>query len=163
MNRADILQKLAAGEISVAQATALLEATPEAGDQASDPDGGDTDPQRAAVGADAPSPEMNTQDNTDDLSANRAGMQTEEGKHTTVHRTNTKRKLLIDVVESDRTKVHVVLPFGLLRAGFWLGSKFSNRFPHNAWEAMVDALEEEDRWTLVHVEDGRDKVHIYVE
>lgn len=157
MNRSEILAKLAAGEINVAEATALLEGKGTS-DSASDPDGGDSDPIRDQVGAEASTA---TLEEDYDLSANGTGWQTDGG--TSVHRGKSKRKLHIHVTDNDHSRVNVVLPVGLLRAGFWLGSKFSRRFPPDAWDSMIDALEEEDQWTLVQVEDGRDKVHIYVE
>ncbi|MBX3065398.1 MAG: hypothetical protein U0528_13685 [Anaerolineae bacterium] len=157
MNRSEILAKLAAGEINVAEATTLLEGRGTS-DSASDPDGGDSDPIRDQVDADAFT--SNSQDDSD-LSAKGTDRQTDGGA--SIYRGKSKRKLHIQVTDNDHSRVNVVLPVGLLRAGFWLGSKFSRRFPPDAWDSMLDALEDEDQWTLVQVEDGKDRVHIYVE
>ncbi|MBX3081763.1 MAG: hypothetical protein KF716_09025 [Anaerolineae bacterium] len=164
MNRSEILQKLAAGELSVDEATRLLAEEPR---KAAEPDGGG--------GVDAPTPPPTdsaaSQANSPEADAE-AESASEEASAPRPAQPSRKRKngihwLHIEVTDSwrKRDRVRVNVPVGLVRAGLWMGSKFSHHIPSDMWDKMMDAIENDEVGTLVEVDDleSGERVHIYVD
>jgi hypothetical protein len=159
MNRSEILQKLAAGEISVDDATRLLADEPR---KAAEPDGGG--------GVDAP-----TQPQPTDSAAPQANATGTDAPYSEEPSARPARKrkngsiqwLHIEVTDTwrKRDRVRVNVPVGLVRAGIWMGSKFSHHIPTDMWDKMMDAIENDEYGTLVEVDDleSGERVHIYVD
>ncbi len=138
MNRSEILQKLSTGEISVEEATRLLEG------QRSQPEPEAEKPQEpeAARGA---AKETSPQEPT-------KGIAQAKWLHVRVSDSG-----------SDKDRVRVNIPIGVLRAGAWFGSRWAAKF--GFWDDVVDALDRGAMGTLVEVEDieSGERVHIYVD
>ena len=164
MNRSEILQKLAAGELSVDDATRLLSEEPR---KAAEPDGGGgvdapTPPPTASAATDTTSPEADAADSdADSDSAPRSTPPPRKRKNGSI------QWLHIEVTDTGRKRdrVRVNVPVGLVRAGLWMGSKFSSHIPSDMWEKMMDAIENDEIGTLVEVDDldSGERVHIYVD
>ncbi|MCC7449586.1 MAG: hypothetical protein IT324_19350 [Anaerolineae bacterium] len=141
MDRRDILQKLAAGEITADEAVNLLEGkTPEV-----------QQPQ-----------ESTPQPQAESMAQNEPGAPVQE----TVNR-NQQRWLHVRVTDMDdkHDHVRVNIPLGVVEAGLWVGSRFSHRFRYGRWAELIDAIREGATGTLVEVEDADkgERVHIYVD
>jgi hypothetical protein len=140
MTRIEILQKLSAGEITVEEATRLLQevsAEPVAEAQ-------------AETSADA-KPEAPSEAPSDEQS----------------RRTSKPRWLRIRVGNSvtKRDYVRINIPFGFINAGRWVGHHFWGRAWADSWNRLLDAVDRGEIGTLVEVEDdsGGERVHIFVE
>ena len=167
MNRSEILQKLAAGELSVDDATRLLSEEPR---KAAEPDGGGgvdapTQPQptdSATYAASQANPPGTDDPDVDDSAGSAPPPPARKRKNGAgihwlhIEVSDTRRK---------RDRVRVNVPVGLVRAGLWMGSKFSNHIPTDMWDKMMDALENDEYGTLVEVDDleSGERVHIYVD
>lgn len=134
MNRSEILQKLSTGELTVQQATEMLEkgdAQPETPSGAA--------PETAAAEPDA----------------------------TPAKRKNGMHWLHVQVTDlrSQRDRVRVNVPVGLVKAGLWLGSRFTNEIPANAWDEIQKALDAGETGSLVEVEDfdNGERVRVYID
>lgn len=160
MNRNEILQKLAAGEISVQQATQLL-----AGEQgrAAEPDGGG--------GEDTPEPHMKEGVAEDSIDESDAAHGEAPSSRPSVHdqpkRKNGARRLHIEVTDgrTNRNRVRINVPIGLVRAGVWMGNKFAKGVDREAWQAIMDSIDNDEIGTLVEVDDADsgERVHIYID
>jgi hypothetical protein len=129
MNRSDILQKLAAGELTVQLATEMLEK-------------GDEQPETATASATAPAA----------IPAKR-----KNGIHW-LH-------VQVTDIRTQRDRVRVNVPVGLIKAGLWIGSRFTDEIPANAWEEIQKALDSGETGALVEVEDfdNGERVRVYVD
>jgi len=141
MDRRDILQKLAAGEITADEAVNLLEGkTPEA----------------------QQSQESTPEPQTESTAQNEPETPVQE----TVNR-NQQRWLHVRVTDLDdqRDHVRVNIPLGVVEAGLWVGSRFSHKFRYGRWAELIDAIRAGATGTLVEVEDADkgERVHIYVD
>lgn len=147
MTRIEILQKLAAGEITVDEATRLLqeaaEAAPAAEAQA------DETPRRNAQNAE-PAAEPVAEKRKNGESAKR-----------------TPRWLRIRVgrVGSERDHVRVNIPIGLVDAGLRLGAQFGDHKWSRTLSEMLDSIHRGEVDTLVEVEDDHsgERVRIFVD
>jgi hypothetical protein len=141
MDRREILQKLAAGEITADEAVNLLEGkTPEA-----------QQPQESIPEPQAESEAQNEPETPVQETANR----------------NQQRWLHVRVTDmaDQRDHVRVNIPLGVVEAGLWMGSHFSHKFRYGRWAELIDAIREGATGTLVEVEDADkgERVHIYVD
>ena len=141
MDRREILQKLAAGEITADEAVKLLEGeTPEAQSM----------------------PESTPEPRAEPVAQNEPETPVQE----TLNR-NQQRWLHVRVTDmgDQRDHVRVNIPLGVVEAGLWVGSHFSHKFRYGRWAELIDAIREGATGTLVEVEDADkgERVHIYVD
>lgn len=140
MTRIEILQKLSAGEITVEEATRLLQ------EASAEPVAESTDEGQAEAQADAKSEAPSD----------------EQSPHTVKPRW-LRIRVSNSVTKRDYVKINI--PFGFINAGRWMGRHFwHHRWAEN-WDRMMDAIDRGEIGTLVEVEDdaGGDRVHIFVE
>jgi hypothetical protein len=154
MNRSEILQKLSAGEITVDEATRLLEglksqpeAEPPQDSQAREsretgsvPPPAAPEPPLPPLPPVPPAPPM--------------------------PKSGTQPKWLhvrVSDVDSDKDRVRINIPIGVFRASKWFGGRFSHKF--GMWDEVIDALDNGETGTLVEVEDieSGERVQIYVD
>jgi hypothetical protein len=145
MDRREILQKLAAGELTTDEAVRLLEGkTPEAQQQS----------------------ESTPESQTETASQTEPQIESEPPVKDTANR-NQSRWLHVRVTDMDdqRDHVRVNIPLGVVEAGLWVGSHFSHKFRFGRWANLIDAIREGATGTLVEVEDAEkgERVHIYVD
>jgi hypothetical protein len=140
MTRIEILQKLSAGEITVEEATRLLQ------EASAEPVAESAAEAQAETPADA-QPEASSD---------------EQPRHT-----GKARWLRIRVGNSvtKRDYVKINIPFGFVNAGRWMGHHFWGRAWVDSWNRLLDAVDRGEIGTLVEVEDdsGGERVHIFVE
>jgi hypothetical protein len=140
MTRIEILQKLSAGEITVEEATRLLQETN------AEPAAESTGEGQAEAQADA-RPEAPSDEQT---------------RHAVKPRW-LRIRVSNSVTKHDYVKINI--PFGFINAGRWMGHHFWGRAWADSWNRLMDAVDRGEIGTLVEVEDdaGGDRVHIYVE
>ncbi len=140
MTRIEILQKLAAGEITVEDATRLLQEV------------------SAEPAAETPTEAQ------PEASAEAGAESADEPKSRSAVRP---RWLRIRVSNSvtKREYVKINIPFGLFNAGHWMGRHFWHHRWDDNWDRIMDAIDRGEVGTLLEVEDdsGGDRVHIFVE
>jgi len=139
MERSEILQKLAAGEIGVDEAEHLLRESrtePEAAAEREDIDR--DDPQSEAQETTAPKSE-GTKDRPRWLH---------------VHVSDT---------ESQRERIRINIPIGVVQAGLRFGSRLGCGLTGDIWENVMDALRDDKMGTLVEVEEHGERVHVFVD
>lgn len=146
MTRTEILQKLAAGEITVDEATRLLKeaaSAPEAMASETSAESG------ASAGA---GPEMGAEQHTE-------APQAEKRKKARY------LKIRVGNTITDREYVKVNIPLSIINAGMLFGARLTNRITADAWRDVVAAFERGEIDTLVEVSDSRDgeRVRIYIE
>jgi hypothetical protein len=134
MNRSDILQKLAVGELTVQQATEMLEK-------------GDEQPETATASASEP--------------AATAPAAIPAKRKNGIHWLHVQ----VTDIRTQRDRVRVNVPVGLIKAGLWIGSRFTDEIPANAWEEIQKALDSGETGALVEVEDfdNGERVRVYVD
>jgi hypothetical protein len=141
MDRREILQKLAAGELTADEVVNLLEGkTPEA----------------------QPAPESTPEPQRESAAPNEPATPIQD----TANR-NRQRWLHVRVtdMEEQHDHVRVNIPLGMVEAGLWVGSHFSHKFRYGRWAELIDAIRAGATGTLVEVEDADkgERVHIYVD
>ncbi|MCC7206073.1 MAG: hypothetical protein IT323_02130 [Anaerolineae bacterium] len=152
MTRIDILQKLAAGEISVDEATRLLQEAAEAAPaeaQAHSAQAGEEKPKRDAQDAEPDAePVAEKRKNGD-----------------SVKRTPRWLRIRVGRVGSERDHVRVNIPIGLVDAGLRLGAQFGDHKWSRTLSEMLDSIHRGEVDTLVEVEDDHsgERVRIFVD
>ncbi|MBE7513985.1 MAG: hypothetical protein HS103_14375 [Anaerolineales bacterium] len=144
MNRADILGRLANGEINVDEATRLIQNA-----QGSSTTGMDELPPNQPPPA-------------EDAPRHHASGGDEKAKR---HEPNKRRYLRIRVEKNAHEVVKIKVPLGMVTAGVRFGARFFPDFPHTDWDEVLRRVEGGDSVTLVEVDDDHDgdRVRIYVE
>ncbi len=140
MTRIEILQKLSAGEITVEEATRLLQ------EASAEPAADSTAAAQADAQADA-KPETPP----------------DEQSRQAVKPRWLRIRVSNSVTKRDYVKINI--PFGFINAGHWMGHYFWGHAWAERWNRLMDAVDRGEIGTLVEVEDeeGGDRVHIYVE
>ncbi len=135
MDRREILQKLAAGELTADEAVRLLEGqTPEAQQQPES----------------TPEPQMESEASVKDTA--------NKNQSRWLH-------VRVTDMDDQRDHVRVNIPLGVVEAALWGGAHFSRKFRCGRWADLIDAIREGATGTLVEVEDAvkGERVHIYVD
>lgn len=147
MNRAEILQRLAKGEITVDEATRLLQG--ESG-------GSDTPPTQPPP---AEEPSRAEESTPPRMETETKGQSQEDDKATKW------RWLKIRVGKGERDVVKINIPLGWVSAGMHLGTRFMDHKERDAWQKWFEAVNRGEITTLLEVEDDNDgdRVRIYVE
>lgn len=147
MNRIEILQRLAAGEITVDEATRLLQQAAEAPAQEM-PAVEQPVAERPAEPAPPSEPAQ-----PERLEKRKAG-----GRARWL-------RIRVGKVGSEKDHVRINIPLGLVNAGVRLGAHFGNQKWVEAWDEMLESLERGETATLIEVDDERDgdRVRIYVD
>lgn len=147
MNRAEILQRLAKGEITVDEATHLLQG--ESG-------GSDTPPTQPPPAEDVP----RTHESSTPHRENESKSQPSDGDKATKW-----RWLKIRVGKGEREVVKINIPLGWFGAGMRFGTRFMDDKERDAWQNWFEAVNRGEITTLLEVEDDNDgdRVRIYVE
>jgi hypothetical protein len=149
MKRNEILEKLAASEISVDEATRLLqEASADSAPEASTetPGAGETEAPRSEATSDEPAKRGDPR------------WQNQKRKPRWLH-------VHVSNMQTQRDMVRVNIPIALVNAGLRLGSYFTDRIAPGAWDQVLESLDTGELNTLVEVEDvdSGEHVHIYVD
>lgn len=144
MSRLEILQKLAAGEITVDEATRLLQGTAEA-----DP-AGETQEEK-------PKDEERTQE-AEPATEKRKNGERAKGNARWLH-------IRVGRVGSERDHVRVNIPIGLVDVGLRLGAHFGDLKWSKTLSEMLDSIHRGEIDTLVEVEDDNsgERVRIFVD
>jgi hypothetical protein len=146
MNRIEILQRLAAGEITVDEATRLLQ-------------------QAAEAPAEASAQEMPATEQPAEPAAPSATEQPERLEKRKAGDRARWLRIRVGKAGSDKDHVRINIPLGLVNAGVRLGAHFGNQKWVEAWDEMLESLERGETATLIEVDDERDgeRVRIYVD
>lgn len=146
MNRIEILQRLAAGEITVDEATRLLQ-------------------QAAEAPAEAPAQEMPAAEQPAGPAATSAPEPPERLEKRKAGGRARWLRIRVGKVGSEKDHVRINIPLGLVNAGVRLGAHFGNQKWVEAWDEMLESLERGETATLIEVDDERDgdRVRIYVD
>jgi len=153
MDRQTILTKLSSGELDAATATALLRGDPLAGAPNEQPMP-DEQPIPDEQPRETASPKPKAKPIAGDLDTTRQGR-------------DSARWLRIRVTElnSNRDRVRISIPVGMVRAGLWLGSRFSKSLDETTIRSLTEMLDRTNEGTLLEIEDLDDgeRVHIYLD
>lgn len=152
MSRIEILHKLAAGEISVDEATRLLQ---EANDSA---------PAAEAQANDAP-PQEEPEKPKREASAEAGPEKRKNGEREQARGNARWLKIRVGRVGAERDHVRVNIPIGLVDVGLRLGAQFGDHKWSRTLSEMLDSIHRGDVDTLVEVEDDEsgERVRIFVE
>lgn len=146
MTRIEILQKLAAGELTVDEATRLLQ---DASESASETEAQEEKPKR----------EAHSQDHTDAPAA-------EKRKHDERAKGGARwLRIRVGRVGSERDHVRVNIPIGLVDVGLRLGAQFGDHKWSRTLSEMLESIHRGEVDTLVEVEDDNsgERVRIFVD
>ncbi len=140
MTRIEILQKLSAGEITVEEATRLLQEA--SAEPAAEPAAEDQAKAQADASPEAPPDE--------------------QSRHAVKPRW---LRIRVSNSVTNRDYVKINIPFDFINAGHWMGHHVWGQAWAERWNRLMDAVDRGEIGTLVEVEDdeGGDRVHIYVE
>ena len=142
MTRLEILQKLSAGEITVAEAERLLK----------------------ELRSEAPSPPPPAPETPEGTAGTgeKGGTKTSESRHRTPGEPRWLR-IRVGSKESKRDTVRINIPLGLVNASVRLGAKALGDERVAAWDEFLEAVRRGEDGTLVEVDDDGDGVRIYVD
>lgn len=149
MNRIEILQRLAAGEITVDEATRLLQ-------------------QAAEAPAEMPVQEVPAAEQPAEPAAPAAPSTPDQPERMEKRKAGDRARWLrirVGKAGSEKDHVRINIPLGLVNAGVRLGAHFGNQKWVEAWDEMLESLERGETATLIEVDDERDgeRVRIYVD
>lgn len=152
MDRQTILSKLSSGELDAATATALLRGGSVAGESDEHPTPHEQptpDEQPREQEAPKPKPTVDTAD-ADPKQGRTAARWV---------------RIRVTELKSNRDRVRISIPVSMVRAGLWLGSRFSNSLDATTVRSLAEMLDHANEGTLLEVEDLEEgeRVHIYLD